>query len=748
MMTQAKWIYTDALRESACPIFRKSFTVEGKVKAATVTATAYGMYNLYVNGKRVGDALFAPGFTSYPNRLMAHTYNIASYLTEGENTIDLLCANGWAVGFLGRGNTNHFFSDRISLLAEAVIDAGNTKTVLGTDETWQVFTGERVEAELYHGEIVDKTKEETFVAMAKLDAKNVRVVPAEGVPVREQERLAPFKLIITPKGERVIDFGQNLAGYVEVRVKGNRGDRVVISHAEVLDSDGNFYTRNLELARSQNTYVLSGGEDVFKPQFSYQGYRYIRLDEWPFDQVDLSAFTSVAVYSEMKRTGYFLCGNDKINRLYQNTIWGQRSNFVDIPTDCPQRDERLGWTGDIQVFLHTAAINYDVETFMRKWFTDLMLEQRADGAVSSVVPGVSNRGERTSTAWGDAAIVCPWELYLAYDCKDELARCYPMMQKWIEFMHGFGEEEFLWLGGDHYGDWLASDAILCPEVREGATQTDLIASAFFGYSTSLMVRISKALGKDSSYYEELFKNIKAAFRRIFMKDGMPVLYPKYDALSTTRPVKAMTQTALVLILKFGLYEGEAERKALVKRLCDMIDENGGRMSTGFVGTPYILSVLTEQGETARAYDLFLQEQSPSWLFSVNRGATTIWEHWDGIKEDGSFWDHCKNSFNHYAYGSVFEWVFGMSLGIQIKDDGAGYKKISVTPHPDRRLGFAEGRIETRLGTLSMKWSYQPEGIRYDLTVPAGCEAEVNLPDGRSMTLTAGGYTFMTEADPA
>ena len=240
MMTQAKWIYTDALRESACPIFRKTITVEGKVRAATVTATAYGMYNLYVNGNRVGDALFAPGFTSYPNRLMAKTYDIAPYLAEGENTVDLLCANGWAVGFLGRGNTNHFFSDRISLLAQISVDAGGYKTVVGTDETWQVLTGERVEAELYHGEIVDKTREETFVGMAKPDSKDVRVVPEEGVPVREQERLAPFKLIITPKGEKVIDFGQNLAGYVEVRVKGKRGDRIVISHAEVLDSDGNF----------------------------------------------------------------------------------------------------------------------------------------------------------------------------------------------------------------------------------------------------------------------------------------------------------------------------------------------------------------------------------------------------------------------------------------------------------------------------------------------------------------------------
>jgi alpha-L-rhamnosidase len=319
-----------------------------------------------------------------------------------------------------------------------------------------------------------------------------------------------------------------------------------------------------------------------------------------------------------------------------------------------------------------------------------------------------------------------------------------MMQKWIEYMHNAGEEEYLWLGGDHYGDWLASDAILCPEVREGATQTDLIASAFFGYSVSLMAKVSRALGKDATYYEDMFVKIKDAFQRIFMKDGLPVLYPKYDALSTTRPVKALTQTSLVLILKFKLYKDEAERAAIAKKLVEMIDENGGKMSTGFVGTPYILEVLTENGYTERAYDLLLQEQSPSWIFSVNRGATTIWEHWDGIKEDGSFWDHCKNSFNHYSYGSVFEWVYGLALGVRVCPDGAGYRKITIEPHPDRRLGFAWGRIDTRLGALEAKWSYQTEGIRYDYTIPEGCEAKVTLPDGRVMNLTAGNYTFVTE----
>lgn len=749
MLENGKWIYTDRVESSACPLFARVVKAEKPLKCATIYMTALGMYTVYVNGQRADDRLFAPGFTSYRHRLLYQKYDLTHFFRQGINDLEILCANGWAVGYLGRGNTNHIFADHISVIAELQLEYedGTTETVQ-TDEDWLVYQSRILYSELYHGEWVDYTASSGFLGNAQIDAsKKIRLELQTSPPVREVERVAAQRVLISPKGERIIDFGQNLAGYVEIAVKGSRGARVTISHAEVLDREGNFYTKNLELAVCKNTYILSGEEDILKPTFTYQGYRYIRLDEWPFETVDLSAFTSVAVHSEMERTGSFLCGHTKVNQLYRNMLWGQRSNFVDIPTDCPQRDERLGWSGDIQVFLRTAAMNYRVDGFMRKWLSDMMLEQEESGAVGSVVPKVPGRGERISAAWGDAAVICPWELYLAYGDLSVLEQFFPMMQKWIAYVRSFGEEEDLWLGGFHYGDWLASDIAMCPEIREGATQTDLIAGAYFYYTVSLMCHVCECLHQDSSFYEALRSRIKQAFRSHFMKNGVPVLYPAYDALSTVREVRGMTQTSLVLILKFGLYEGDDERKALVRALLRMIEENGGKMSTGFVGTPYLLHALSENGEIRAAYNLFLQEENPSWLYSVNRGATTVWEHWDGIRDDGSFWADCKNSFNHYAYGSVFDWVYGVVLGIRVQPDGAGYRKVRIEPHTDRRLQFASGGILTNMGELEVAWYYESDYIRYEITLPSGCEADIALQDGKCYHKSGGQYTFYTAITP-
>lgn len=741
-MENKNWIYAEGLGESDCVRFRKCFSVEKPVKRATVAATAFGIYNLYVNGKRVGEALFKPGWTSYHHRLQYQTYDITGYLHEGENEVSLLCSPGWAVGYLGKGNIHHTYADHISALAEVCVtdtDGGVLEFV--TDSSWDALRDPVVSSEFYHGEVQDLTAAPTVIGKAKVDSSPVtHLIPDEGLEVREHERLKPVALLTTPKGERVIDFGQNLAGYVEIRIKGQAGDRVTLSHAEVLDRDGNFYTKNLELARCTDTYVLSGGEDLLKPQFSFHGYRYIRLDAYPFDEVDLSAFTSVAVYTDMERTGSFSCGNEKVNRLYQNSVWGQRSNFIDIPTDCPQRDERCGWTGDVMAFAKTAAIHYNVRGVIRKWLHDLILEQREDGAIGGCVPAVNERGLRISTAWGDVVTVAPWEMYLAYGDEQLLAEYYPAMLKWISYIRGFGDEEYLWLGGDHYGDWLASDAILSPEHREGATQTDLIASAYFARSVELAARAGRVLHKDVSDLEALHANIKRKFREYFMKDGLPALYPKYDALSTNRPVKGLTQTAITLVLRFGLYEGEAERQGLVDKLVEMIRDNGGRMNTGFVGTPHILHALSENGRVDVAYELFLSEKNPSWLFSVNRGATTIWEHWDSIKEDGNFWNDRKNSFNHYSYGCVFDWVYTWVLGIRPVEDAPGYARIELAPHPSERLGEAEGSIKTKYGTVSSAWKCGNRRVRYTFTVPNGTTAEVTLPGKTAQVYLPGSYT--------
>ncbi len=731
MEPNAKWIKTQQKYGEMSPEFRKNYTVKGPVKKATASVTAMGVYNLYVNGKKAGDAVMAPFWTSYNHRVQEQEYDITDLLSE-ENTFGILLGKGWAMGRIGYSNHKYFtgfFSENLSLIANISIEyADGTVENIGTDESWQVWSSQILDSEIYDGETVDHNAEIKLLGNALIDSGNrPGIVPQIGEYITEHERVSPCEIITTPKGERVLDFGQNLAGYVEVKIRGKKGDKIVMTHAEVLDGEGNFYTENLRTAKNCNTYILSGeGEEVFKPTFCFQGFRYIRLDEFPADvEIKAENFTAIVIYSDMKRTGDFSCGNDKINQLYSNIIWGQRGNFIDVPTDCPQRDERLGWTGDAEVFCRTAAINYDVEKFFRKWLGDMALEQTPEGGIWGIVPQMGKCGNRIATGWADAAVICPWEIYRAYGDEELLRKNFDMMKKWIGYMHGFGEDEYLFVGGVHYGDWLAMDAGY--GVYEGATQTDLIASAFFAFSTSLVIKAGKILGEDVSEYEALYTNVRKAFRQAFMKDGLPCIYPKADAFSTTRPVKGLTQTSIVLVLHFGLYE-ENERQGLIDKLAELIAENDGRMTTGFLGTPYILHALSANGRSDLAYDLLFQEKAPSWLFSVNQGATTIWEHWDSLKEDGTFWSTKMNSFNHYAYGSVFDWIFGAALGITVDDDGAGYEKITVAPIPDRRMGFAKGSIESRHGKIESYWRYLPDGrVRYEITVPAGTKAAVKLP---------------------
>ena len=734
MFTGAKWIRCPEDIGSVSPEFRRKLNLKKEVEKITAYVSAAGVYDLLVDGRKKGNAFMAPGWTSYKNRLQYQEYDLTPDIKDG-SVVSVLCGKGWAVGDIGhKTGTNSEFSDNIAAIAAIVIvyrDGSEERVV--TDDTWEVYTSQILDSEIYHGETFDLTVEPVFVGKAAEDKTiKTNIVPQDGEYISEHERVAAKKYIVTPKGERVIDFGQNLAGYVEIKIKGRRGDRIVITHAEVLDAEGNFYTENLRAARNRNIYVLSGGDDVFKPHFSFQGYRYIRLDEFPDVPVNLENFTSVAVYSDIERTGYFECGNAKINQLYSNVIWGQRSNFLDVPTDCPQRNERLGWTGDAGVFVRTAAINYNVHKFFKKWLRDAAVEQGADGSVLGVIPAVTGCGGRISAGWGDAACICPWEIYLAYGDKEMLRENFPLMKKWVDYIRSFGDEEYLWLGGRHYGDWLALDGD--GDVCEGATQTDLIASAYFYYSATLLVKAGKVLGEDVSEYEKLLINIKDAFRTTFMKDGLPVLYPKYDGLSKSRIVKGLTQTSIVLILAFGLYE-DGEEKLLADTLEKMIREFGMRMTTGFLGTPFILHALTKCGKTDIAYNLLLQEACPSWLYSVNNGATTMWEHWDSRKEDGSFWSVRMNSFNHYAYGSVYDWIFGKALGIMPDEDGAGYKKITIAPHPDKRLGFASGSIMTAHGRISVRWYYFEDTVRYEISVPCGVTANIKLPGGAKRTIS-------------
>ena len=733
---EAKWITAGALCPSGTAIFSRRFFLKEKPLCAALSASAVGIYELYINGRRVGDALFAPGFTSYKKRVQVQTYDIADLLCEGENTLAIAAGKGWAVSVLQFAR----FADHVSVIAEIMAEfADGERFLLGTDESFSVYSSPVLFSEIYDGETWDLTHEPRLLGSAAIDGGvPAQAVVQEGEWMHAHERFSP-SLIVTPKGERVLDFGQNLCGFVEIRIRGKAGQRIVLSHGEVLDKDGNFYNANYRDAKSIATYILKDGENHLHPHFTFYGFRYARLDEYPFDEVDTSAFCSVACYSDMEQTGDFHCGNALINRLYQNVLWGQRSNFLDIPTDCPQRDERVGWTGDAQVFCRAATLNYGVKKFFEKWLGDMMLDQREDGAIYRIVPWNEGPLQYISAGYSDAAVICPFEIYLAYGDKALLRAHFPMMKRWVDYVRTRGECEALWLGDGHYGDWLGLENPQLVGNCYGATQSDLVASAYYYYVTTLLVRAGKALGEDVSEYEALAARIKKAFREAFMKDGLTVIYPKYDGLATNRPVHPVTQTSLALVLRFGLCE-EEERGKIAAHLVKMIRENGTHLTTGFLGTGHLLWALYENGEAACALDLLLQESYPSWLFSVRQGATTMWEHWDSLKEDGTLWPEKMNSFNHYAYGSVYDFIFGAIAGITNADGAAGYERVRICPLADRRFGdhlFAS--LKTKNGTLSSAYYFEQERVRYEFEIPKNTTAEIVLPNG---TRTVGEGKFV------
>ena len=439
-------------------------------------------------------------------------------------------------------------------------------------------------------------------------------------------------------------------------------------------------------------------------------------------------FAAIVLHSDIKRTGYFKCGHTKLNKLYSNIIWGQRDNFLDIPTDCPQRDERLGWTGDTQMFSRTACINYDCQKFYEKWLNDMISAQRDDGRIPHVIPTVAHWSEKedSSAAWADASCIVPIEVYTAYGNEKMLKKCYPMMKKWVGYILSKEGKKYLWQNNKHFGDWLGLDAPAGS--YKGSTSEELIATAFFYYSTTLVAKASRILGYGAEKYDKMAERIRSAYQKEYIKRGKLI---------------SDTQTAHVLTIHFGLVDDKPQLKArLGERLVELIEEFGDRLKTGFVGTPYLLDALTDIGRADKAYTLLLQEQYPSWLFSVNMGATTIWEHWDGMREDGSFWSRDMNSFNHYAYGACASWFYRTICGIKPKEPE--YKSFDISPIPSPELGYAKARIETRSGVIVSEWVYENDGIRYTFTVPSGTSATITV-DGVTKEYAPGTYTMWGKA---
>ncbi|MGN1248433.1 MAG: family 78 glycoside hydrolase catalytic domain [Candidatus Spyradocola sp.] len=720
LIKQAEFISAPQSIGQRVPCFARALDLKGDIARATLHISALGLYEAAIDGQRVGKFLFAPGWTEYASRLQFQTYDVTGLL-KPDSLLTVMVGEGWWGGRMGWDGQKE--RNRTALIAalEVEFTDGRTQTVL-TDARWQVLTTPILRSSIYDGETVDMTAETESLGYAEVvDYDKSILLPQEGEEVHEMATLGVIAEITTPAGERVLDFGQNLTGYVRVHAHGGKGDEIELSFAEVLDKDGNFYTENMRSAKNKIRYILADSEPMdFAPTFCWQGFRYVRLDKCSAGMT-ADDFTAVAVHSDIERTGDFDCGVPLVNQLYQNILWGQRGNFLDVPTDCPQRDERLGWTGDAQVFARTASYNFKVDKFFRKWLHDLNASQDAQGRIPHVIPNILGPNSAGSAAWGDVATIVPWEMYLTYGDKQFLTDQFDSAKKWVDYIHAAGSEEYLWLDGEHFGDWLGLDA---PEGSyKGSTDESLIASAFFAHSTRNLIRMGDALGKDMGAYRDLYTHIIDAWRRRYIASPGRLICD--------------TQTAYVLALAFDLV---GKKQPFADRLAEKIHENGDKLQTGFVGTPYLLRALSENSYTDLAYTLLLQTEFPSWLYPVTRGATTMWEHWDGLKPDGSMWSADMNSFNHYAYGAVGAWMFNTAAGINPDPENPGFRRILFLPQPDARLGHVTASIRTAHGTVAAHWHYEGDQVRYTFTVPKGCTARVDFGD-RVAELTEGTHRF-------
>lgn len=717
MLERSEWIKGCEKKLRGGTVYLKNFRCAAKAEKAMLEITALGVYEAKLNGERVGDFILAPGWTSYLNRLQVQSYDVTNLL-KTENSLEVTVGQGWRAIANKRDGSDFLGYRDTALIAElTLVYADGTTESIVTDSSWTARESKLRYTNIYDGDIYDATfKAGSARHCICVDLEKDMLIPQEGEKIVEQERMPALQVIKTPAGETVIDFGQNMTGYVEFRIKGTPGAQATISHGETLDRDGNFYNANYRSADAQIKFVCDGEEHIYKSALTFFGFRYIRLENWP-DEIKKENFTAVVVHSDIRRTGYFECSDETVNRLFKNIIWGQKGNFLDVPTDCPQRNERLGWTGDAQVFVRTASLNFDVERFFKKWLHDLAADQGRDGCVPHVIPNISD-DMGGSSAWSDAAVICPWEIYRTYGDKAVLEEQFDSMKAWIDWMRERSENGRR-SGGSHFGDWLGLDS---PEGSyTGATPADLIATAYYKYSTELFIKAAHALGRDVTKYENIPAEAAAAFRREYMENGR---------------VKNATQTACVLALYFDITD---DRAATVGQLNELI-ERAGHLETGFVGTPYLLHALSDNGYAETAYDLLLRREYPSWLYPISKGATTVWEHWDGIKPDGTMWSTDMNSFNHYAYGAVADWMYGAAAGINSDPDRPGFEHIIFRPVTDRRLDFVKASIDTRRGTVASEWRRENGRIKYIFTVPEGCRASAII-GGEKHEVGAGTHEF-------
>lgn len=709
--------------ETACPVFEKEFNTDKEIASARLYATAHGVYEVYLNGQRVGEDRMTPGWTSYHNRLQYQTYDVTALLNDN-NKIEMTVGNGWYKGILGFTLEPNRYGDHVGAFAQLHITyKDGTKEVIATDDSWDVRTGTIRYSEIYMGETINTYDPEVYTRKAVIKPFDKSVLTAqENEPVRITERISPKEFIVTPKGEKLVDFGQNITGLVEVKVKGEKGQKIVIRHAEVLDKDGNFYPETLRSAKSIDTYICNGQEQTFLPHFTFHGFRYICVEG--LEDLSTAKFTACAMHSDMAKIGEFSCSNKKVNQLQSNISWGLRDNFLDIPTDCPQRDERLGWTGDAQVFSWTASYNRNTALFFTKWMRDMSAESSLEKGVPHVCPDIL--GQYSASAWSDVACIVPWVVYQTYGDKRILEENWKCMHEWVDYITNQCGENGLWQSGFQYGDWLALDKEESAD-RTGATDKYMIANAYYIYVTEIVRQAAVVLGKkeEADKYAHLYEKTLESFRDEY--------YTK------TGRIVSETQTGAVVSLYFNLAR-DKDREKILNTLVANIANHKDHLSTGFVGTPYICHALSENGAHEKAATIFMKEDYPSWLYSVNMGATTIWERWNSIKPDGTFDESGMNSLNHYAYGSIGDWMYRKVAGISQLEPG--YKKFKIEPMFVKGIESVHGALDTVYGRIVSDVTCREGKITVHVEVPANTTAVIILPEKEGeQVLGSGSYDF-------
>ncbi len=746
---QAQWItdksYTPPKGQSPLPMtFQKNFDVKKPMKRAYITATAMGIYELFFEKERITPEYFAPGFTSYKHHLQYNYYDVTRFI-KTNNRLVAVVGGGWAVGRFTYSSKTQITTNRQALLLELFIEySDGTKEVIKTDHSWQVtFDGNYRFGDFYDGEVYDARIDLNKAQWKSADVMKLPFTPhitaRYGCQVNAHEKMMPQAVFTAKSGEMIYDFGQNFSGVICLEINGKEGQTITVRHAEMLH-EGELFVKNLRTAKAAITYICKNGKQSYSPRLTYMGFRYVGISGIDHTDIEVCAY---AIYSDIEMVGSFTCSNHEINQLQSNIVWSAKSNFVDIPTDCPQRDERQGWTGDIAIFAGTACYNFDLSRFFDKWLTDMRAEQRKSGGIPFVIPRQGTYDPMVPTAcWGDSCILVPWAEYLARGNKEVLRSHYPAMKKYmkaVKFWAGLfsvGKHRYIWKWLFQFGDWCAPEGYIKNWMEKG----EWIATAYYAYTSSLMARIAEVLGhqSESDYYKKLNRNICEAYRRVFT--------------DSNGNLKKEFQTGYVLPLAFDMVNGK-EREVMANHLVRLIVENGWHLSTGFPATSFLLFALCDSGKSDEAYKLLLQDTCPSWLYQVKCGATTFWERWDALKPDGTINIGSHNekdddsgpgmcSYNHYAYGAVGDYLYRRVAGLE--PTSAGYKTFSIKPIPGGGIEWVKTSHKTPYGLIVLNWKIEGEMFRIEFEVPVSTRCHVTLPNGTQYQFGSGKYVLSEE----